>query len=504
MRRKRTSPFKGGETEDTNMMKRLIPLACAGMLMLGLVAGLAPFSLASQGTGCMPTTGTVSGLTFAQYVNSALAALISSNSGASEPATDCSGAPVKGQMWLDTSSTPSVLRQYDGNSWVALGALDQANHLWAPPVGGGSATITAAATTDICAAPSALQTISGTTTVTSFGSGCVVGVRKTLIFASATPITYHATAMILPGKRSYTAAAGDVADAIYLGAGNWRVVSITRIDGSSVTNPAIPLGTVIYGDYGTIPPKTVYGAGQAISRASYPDYLAAVTRAQTGTLTAGNNTITSVSDTSGLGAGMPLEGTGIQAGTTIASVTSNTIVMSAVATTNGAQTVTAFMTGYGAGGDSTTVGVKDCRGRTLAGRDNMLIGAAGRLTSSYFGSTANAINVAGGAEYRSLTSASQLPAHDHSVYLNDPGHSHAFRNWPDRNQALNLSGTTVNAAVNESTNQIQTSTETTGITLWSGAGGTGNQNKTASTGSGAPFASVQPTITAECVIVVLP
>lgn len=467
------------------MMKRLIPLACAGMLMLGLVAGLAPLSLASQGTGCMPTTGTVSGLTFAQYVNAALAALISSNSGASEPATDCSGAPVKGQMWLDTSSMPSVLRQYDGNSWVALGALDQANHLWAPPVGGGSATITAAATTDICAAPSALQTISGTTTVTSFGSGCVVGVRKTLIFASATPITYNATAMILPGKRSYTAAAGDVADAVYLGAGNWRVVSITRIDGSSVTNPAIPLGTVIYGDYGTIPPKTVYGAGQAISRASYPDYLAAVTRAQTGTLTAGNNTIASVADTSGLGAGMPLEGTGIQAGTTIASVTSNTIVMSAVATTNGAQTVTAFLTGYGTGGDSTTVGVKDCRGIVIAGRDNM-ISAANRLSG------ATAINTALGLSSATLTTPN-LPPYT-------PSGSVGVNNGLTQQMA----GTTGGLGVTTNGNP--------GFSFWKDGpnnvslGGSISATFTgaAQGGTSTPFSIVQPTRIAECVVVVLP
>src|ERR1035437_8818459 len=122
----------------------------------------------------------------------------------------------------------------------------------------------------------------------------------------------------------------------------------------------MPLGTVLYGDYATIPAKTVYGAGQALSRASYPQYLAAVTRAQSATLTSGNATITSVGNTAGFGAGMPLEGTGIQTGATIVSVTSSTIVMSLTATANGAQTVTAFFTGYGIPGSSSTVGVKDC------------------------------------------------------------------------------------------------------------------------------------------------
>jgi hypothetical protein len=99
----------------------------------------------AQGTGCMPTTGTVSGLTMAQDINAAIAALISSNSGASAPSTDCTAVPIKGQVWLNTSVTPNVLQQYDGTSWVFLGALDSSNHLWAPPVGGGAATIASSA-----------------------------------------------------------------------------------------------------------------------------------------------------------------------------------------------------------------------------------------------------------------------------------------------------------------------------------------------------------------------
>jgi hypothetical protein len=404
------------------MFKRLTTLASAGALALGL---LTAFSLindrggflsssnilnvgretvavrspaeAAQGSGCMPTTGTVSGLTFAQDVNSAIAALISSNSGASAPATDCSAAAVKGQIWLDTSVTPSVLKQYDGTSWIALGAMDSSNHLWAPPVGGGMGAVTAAGTTDLCASPSAVQTITGTTTITGFGSSCVVGTRKTLIFGSATPLTYNATSLILPGERDYTTAAGDVADAVYLGSGNWRVVNITKIDGSSVVNPALPLGTILHGDFATAPAKAVLAFGQALSRASYPDYFAAVTRTQSGTLTAGNNTIASVADTSGLGAGMPVEGTGVQAGTVISSVTSSTIVMSKTATANGAQSISVIIPGYGSGGDSTTVGVKDCRGRVLAGRDDMGGADASRLTNVISGGS-KVINSAGGEQ----------------------------------------------------------------------------------------------------------
>jgi hypothetical protein len=498
------------------MLSNLKKLALAGALSLGLLVAFSAANdrggflrlgdvlsvgreivptrspaAAAQGSGCLPTTGTVSGLTFAQGVNSAIAALISSNSGASPPSTDCTAAPVKGQVWLDTSVTPNVEKRYDGTAWVAVGAIDSVNHVWSPPIGGGMASVTAASTTDICAAPASLQTISGTTTITSFGSSCPVGATKKLRFSAATPITYNAASLILPAQRDFIAAAGDMADATYLGAGNWQISSITKIDGSSVTNPAVPLSTVLYGDYGTLPAKAVYGIGQALSRSAYPDYFAAATRAQTGTLTSGNNTVTSVANTAGFGAGMPIEGTGIQAGTTITSVTSSTIVMSQTATANGSQTVRVFPTGYGSGGDSTTVGVKNCQGKTLAGRDP----TGTVLTAAGSGINGAALNATGGSQ---------------SKIIQQP-------NLPNLNLAVNTSGT---VTVNTTRGDILFSTSTifyqgggasvgipgaagvitsTGVNSMTGftASLNGSVTQTALNG-------MQPTVTAECVVMVLP
>ncbi|MGR4927261.1 hypothetical protein ACIPUD_10690 [Bradyrhizobium sp. CAR08] len=468
------------------MCHRLIALAYAGALWLAA----ATVAIAAQGSGCMPTTGIVSGLTFAQDVNAGLAALISSNSGNSAPATDCSAAPVKGQFWLDTSVTPSVLKQYDGTSWSTLGALDATNHLWAPPVGGGTAAVTAAATTDICAAPAAVQTVTGLATITSFGSSCAaIGIRKTLIFNSATSLTYNATSLIIPGQLSYTTSPGDLADAIYLGAGNWRIASITKIDGSSVTNPAIPLGTVIYGIYGTPPAKTIYGAGQAVSRASYPAYFAAVTRTQTATLTAGNNTITSVGFTGGIGAGMPIEGTGIQAGTVVSSVAANSIVMSKTATANGTQSISVVLPGYGSGGDSTTVGVLDCRGRTLAGRDDMNGSAANRLTPTYFGVSGGVLNSAGGAESKSLVTAN-LPPYTPSGSVTGTATSNLTIIQVNTSNFTPPGGGSITAPASNPQQIISTLSAT-----FTGA---------AQGGTSTPFATVQPTAIAECAVVVLP
>lgn len=475
----------------TTCVLRALALA---LLSMTLLLGRSAPSYAAQGSGCLPTTGTVSGLSLVQKVNDAIAALISGNSGASAPATDCVAVPVKGQVWLDTSVTPNVERRYDGTNWVAVGALDSASHVWSPPIGGGTGAVTAAATTDICASPAGVQTISGTTTVTGFGSACATGVRKTLIFGSATPLTYNATSLILPGQRDYTTAAGDVADAIYLGAGNWRVLSISRIDGTSVTNAALPLGSITYGVFGTVPPKSVYGVGQALSRASYPDYLASVTRAQTGTLASGNSTITSVANTAGLGAGMPLEGAGIPSGTTIASVTSSTIVMSANATTSGSQTVTAFLTGYGSGGDSTTVGVVDCRGRVVAGRDDMGGTAANRLTSSYFGA-GNQLNVSGGVQGAMLPQ-SALPNVNLPLVGIAPGKT--FLDTIPGTDLLYYSGPAAVAGPGGGAAPGTIAITSLSVTLPAPAGNTRLNGNVTQTGTSA----VQPTLLTECVVAV--
>lgn len=207
------------------MLKRLMTLAIAGALSVGLMSG----AMAAQGSGCMPTTGTVSGLTFAQDVNAGFAALISSNSGASAPITDCTAATIKGQMWLDTSVTPNVVRQYDGTAWVTIGSLDSSNHLFAPPIGGGISVVTAASTIDLGALPNAVVNINGNTTISSFGSSAVVGSLHTVVFFGSPTITYNASTMLLLGSQDIAASAGDTAVMEYMGAGAWRMLTYTQL-----------------------------------------------------------------------------------------------------------------------------------------------------------------------------------------------------------------------------------------------------------------------------------
>ena len=265
------------------MIKRLISLALAGAFSLGLMTA----SPASQGSGCMPTTGTVSGLSFAQLINSAIAALISSNSGASAPATDCTVVSVKGQIWLDTSITPNILKQYDGTQWSVLGALDASNRLWAPPIGGGTATIASAATTDIWANPASSITINGASTVTALANAnAVPGTVKVVTASGAFTLTHNAASLILPSAANITVAAGDRFLVSALNSTNVAVFAYTKADGTAITNPAVPVGTIL--DYGgdTAPAGFVMANGVCLSSTTYPA-LSIVYGSKYGTCSAG-------------------------------------------------------------------------------------------------------------------------------------------------------------------------------------------------------------------------
>jgi hypothetical protein len=189
-------------------------------------------AFADQGSLCMPTSGTVSGLAFAQDVNAALKALATSHSGDTAPTNDCTGLTLEGQVWLDTSTTPATVKMFDGAVQQVLGTLDAASGVWTPPVGGGATSIASASTTDLWSVAPAYVTVSGSTTITKLaGSGAVVGTTKFVRFSGALQLTYNATQLILPGGASITTAAGDTAQVIALGGGNVLVFSYVPASG---------------------------------------------------------------------------------------------------------------------------------------------------------------------------------------------------------------------------------------------------------------------------------
>lgn len=98
-----------------------------------------------------------------------------------------------------------------------------------------SVDVASAGTADIGAAASNRVRITGTTTITSFGTSA--NKTRMVLFAGALTLTHNATSLILPTGASIATAAGDVALCVSDGSGNWRVISYMRADGK-------PLGTI--------------------------------------------------------------------------------------------------------------------------------------------------------------------------------------------------------------------------------------------------------------------
>src|SRR5688572_14972828 len=101
-------------------------------------------------------------------------------------------------------------------------------------IGAQGSPISSAATTPIGAAGTALYaTITGTTTITGFGS-VAAGTLRILEFAGALTLTHNATSLKLPGSANILTAAGDVGLFMSLGSGNWKCLHYSKANGSPV------------------------------------------------------------------------------------------------------------------------------------------------------------------------------------------------------------------------------------------------------------------------------
>lgn len=107
---------------------------------------------------------------------------------------------------------------------------------------GAEATVASASTTDIGAASSDKVSITGTTTITSFGTA-TAGIERQGRFTGALILTYNATSLILPGGGNITTAAGDSFRAYSLGSGNWVVVEYVKANGQSVKHGVVPIAS---------------------------------------------------------------------------------------------------------------------------------------------------------------------------------------------------------------------------------------------------------------------
>lgn len=151
--------------------------------------------------------------------------------------------------------------------------------------------------------------------------------------------------------------------------------------------PIVPVGTIIdYAGYGVLDHYLLCD-GTAYLRNTYQLLLAAITLQQSVTLTMGLNTFT-MANASSLYIGIPVEGTGIPANTTVTNIVGTTVTMSNNASASG--TITARFFPWGDGDGSTTFNAPNLQGYVTAG-------AAGSLF------TTNGVGNKGGSSTVTLT-----------------------------------------------------------------------------------------------------
>jgi hypothetical protein len=108
------------------------------------------------------------------------------------------------------------------------------------PLIGALTSLASATTTDLGTIGSHNINITGTTTITAFGSTAAIGQPiYYLQFPSGLTIAANATSLITPTGINLVLGAGSSAVASYLGSGNWRILSWTDPTVTTITAPAL-------------------------------------------------------------------------------------------------------------------------------------------------------------------------------------------------------------------------------------------------------------------------
>ena len=127
-----------------------------------------------------------------------------------------------------------------------------------PPVLGTQTSLASAATTDLGSISSHNVLVTGTTTITAFGSSATTTSPIYFVgFSGALTLTYNATSLIIPGSQNRSVRAGDSAILQYLGSGNWKVISYTPISYAGLQSPQVTVYTSGSGTY-TVPTGALY------------------------------------------------------------------------------------------------------------------------------------------------------------------------------------------------------------------------------------------------------
>lgn len=157
------------------------------------------------------------GAAFLADLNNVLGAIVSQNSGATEPADT-----YPYQFWADTTSGWLKQRNAGDTAWEMR-----------VPLACSRDDVASASTIDLDAATAAYLRITGTTTVTAVT--LADGQVRHAVAGGAFQIT-HGASLILPGAANYTCTSGDILHFFGEAAGVVRV-AITKSDGTEVAGP---------------------------------------------------------------------------------------------------------------------------------------------------------------------------------------------------------------------------------------------------------------------------
>lgn len=200
---------------------------------------------------------------------------------------------------------------FDGSGNVTVSLSLAQSYL---PISGGTLTgalnlapvgsLAAAGTTAIGAAACNTLNITGATTITAFDT-VASGAERRLVFAGTPLLTHNATSLILPFGGNIQTQAGDVAEFVSLGAGNWRCTSFQRASAAQYRADIMAAASGMNGDITKLS-ALLYavidsgGTGTALDLKS---------NGSTGSL--------AITDTGGNGANIKLVGNGSNASKTI-------------------------------------------------------------------------------------------------------------------------------------------------------------------------------------------
>lgn len=133
--------------------------------------------------------------------------------------------------------------------------------------------LASAATTDLGTATAHVVLITGTATISSFGTSANVAAPIYVVrFASSLILTYNASSMILPGGASIVTLPGDACLCEYLGGGAWKVL-IYQTQGGQQNAKIKPADTVITSNATLTADPDLQSNTLAIGRYSFELYL---------------------------------------------------------------------------------------------------------------------------------------------------------------------------------------------------------------------------------------